>query len=78
LRAAGIVFGWSGENLCMNNGTGRTTTQMLNWCHAEFMGEPYPGYANHIGNILGTHYTRVGVGIATSGSKMIIVWDFAG
>jgi len=78
LRAAGIVFGWSGENLCMNNGTGRTTTQMLAWCHAEFMSEPYPGIANHIGNILGTHYTRVGVGIAISGSKTIIVWDFAG
>jgi len=76
LRAAGIVFGWSGENLCMNNGTGRTATEMLAWCHAEFMGEPYPGYANHIGNILGTHYTRVGLGIATSGSKTIIVWDF--
>lgn len=78
LRAAGVVFGWSGENLCMNNGSGRTTTQMLDWCHSQFMTEPYPGYPNHIGNILGTNYTRVGVGIAISGAKMIIVWDFAG
>ena len=77
LRAAGLVFGWSGENLCMNNGSGRTTTEMLAWCHSEFMSEPYPGYANHIGNILGTHYTRVGVGIAIVGAKTIIVWDFA-
>jgi len=77
LRAAGIVFGWSGENLCMNNGGGRTTTQMLDWCHSQFMSEPYPGYANHIGNILSTHYTRVGVGIAIIGAKTIIVWDFA-
>jgi uncharacterized protein YkwD len=77
LRAAGLVFGWSGENLCMNNGTGRTTTQMLAWCHSQFMSEPYPGYANHIGNILGANYTRVGVGIAISGAKTIIVWDFA-
>jgi len=77
LRAAGIVFDWSGENLCMNNGSGRTTTQMLAWCHSQFMSEPYPGYANHIGNILSTHFTRVGVGIAISGAKTIIVWDFA-
>ncbi|MEX0710201.1 MAG: Ig-like domain-containing protein [Chloroflexota bacterium] len=77
LRAAGIVFGWSGENLCMNNGSGRTTTEMLAWCHSQFMSEPYPGYANHIGNILHAHYTRVGVGIAIVGAKTIIVWDFA-
>jgi uncharacterized protein YkwD len=42
------------------------------------MSEPYPGYPNHIGNILSSHYNRVGVGIAQSGSKVIIVWDFAG
>jgi uncharacterized protein YkwD len=77
MAAAGIVFGWSGENLCMNNGAGRTTTGMLDWCQSQFMSEPYPGVANHIGNILGTHYRRVGVGIAISGSKTIIVWDFA-
>jgi hypothetical protein len=54
----------------------RSTTQTLNWCQSEFMSEPYPGYANHIGNILSTHYTRVGIGIAIQGSKVIIVWDF--
>lgn len=78
LRAAGLKFGWNGENQCMNSDTGRTTTQTLDWCQAQFMSEPYPGVANHIGNILGTHYTRVGIGIAIRGAKVIIVWDFLG
>ena len=76
LRAAGLVFGWNGENQCMNNSTGRTPTQTLDWCQAQFMSEPYPGVANHIGNILGTHYTKVGIGIAIMGAKVIVVWDF--
>ncbi|MEO8251821.1 MAG: Ig-like domain-containing protein [Chloroflexota bacterium] len=76
LRRAGLSFGWSGENQCYNNNSGRTITGVLNWCHAEFMSEPYPGYANHIGNILGIHYHRVGIGIAVSGAKVVIVWDF--
>ena len=76
LRAAGIGFSWSGENMCYYNGMG--LRGMLDWCHSTFMSEPYPGYANHIGNILSSHYTRVGVGIAQSGGKVIIVWDFAG
>jgi hypothetical protein len=49
---------------------------VLDYCHRVFMSEPYPGYANHIGNILSTHYRRVGIGIAQSGSHVIIVWDF--
>lgn len=77
LRAAGISFGWSGENMCSSTNAGRSVTATLNWCHSQFMSEPYPGFANHIGNILGTHYTRVGIGIAVSGAKVIIVWDFA-
>jgi uncharacterized protein YkwD len=76
LRAAGISFAWSGENMCYYNGLGLHA--MLDWCHNTFMSEPYPGVANHIGNILSGHYTRVGVGIAQRGSKVIIVWDFAG
>ncbi len=76
LRAAGLGFGWNGENQCMNNNTGRTTTQTLDWCQSQFMSEPYPGVANHIGNILGTHYTKVGIGIAIQGAKVIVVWDF--
>ena len=76
LRAAGLKFGWSGENLCYNNNSGRTTTGTLDWCQSQFMSEPYPGVANHIGNILGANYKRVGIGIAVSGVKVIIVWDF--
>jgi uncharacterized protein YkwD len=76
LRRAGIGFSWSGENMCYYNGLGLRA--MLDWCHRTFMSEPYPGLANHIGNILSGHFTRVGVGIAQSGSKVIIVWDFAG
>jgi len=76
LRAAGISFSWSGENMCYYNGMGLRA--MLDWCHSTFMSEPYPGVANHIGNILSTHFTRVGIGVAQRGSKVIIVWDFAG
>ena len=73
LRNAGISFGWSGENICS---TGRPGTAGLDWCHATFMAEPYPGYANHIGNILGAHYTKIGIGIAESGGRLVAVWDF--
>jgi uncharacterized protein YkwD len=76
LRRAGISFSWSGENMCYYNGIGLRA--MLDWCHSTFMSEPYPGFANHIGNILSAHYSRVGIGIAQSGGKVIIVWDFAG
>lgn len=76
LARAGIGFSASGENICYLAGAGIQGT--LNWCHATFMSEPYPGYANHIGNILGTRYSRVGVGIAQSGARIIVVWDFAG
>ena len=76
-RAAGISFGWSGENICYSNNSARSPTNVLNWCHSQFMSEPYPGYANHIGNILGTHFTRIGIGIAVSGAKVYVTWDFA-
>jgi uncharacterized protein YkwD len=76
LRAGGVSFSWSGENICYYNGLGLRGT--LEWCHATFMSEPWPGVANHIGNILSGQYNRLGVGIATSGGKVIVVWDFAG
>jgi len=76
LRRGGVNFSWSGENICYYNGIGAKS--MLNWCHGVFMSEPYPGYANHIGNILGPHYTRLGVGIAQKGTRIYITWDFAG
>jgi uncharacterized protein YkwD len=76
IRDAGISFAWSGENICYSYNAAKSPTDVLNWCHSTFMSEPYPGYANHIGNILGAHYTRIGIGIAVSGAKVYITWDF--
>lgn len=74
LRAGGISFGWSGENQCYL--VGRTDVGTLDWCHAAFMAEPYPGQFNHIANVLNPNARRVGVGIAQVGSKVVVVWDF--
>ena len=76
LSRAGISFSASGENICYHAGIGVRAT--LDWCHQTFMAEPYPGYANHIGNILSPRFSRVGIGIASSGGQVKIVWDFAG
>lgn len=76
LSAAGIAYTHAGENICEYTGIGITGT--LQWCHGSFMSEPYPGYFNHIANILDPDFRRVGIGIATSGGKVIVVWDFAG
>ena len=76
LRNAGISFGWIGENICYSYNAARSPTDVLNWCHAQFMSEPYPGYSNHKANILSSHYTRIGIGIAVSGAKVYITWDF--
>lgn len=76
LRRAGISFGHSGENLCYYSGIGVRGT--LEWCHKVFMAEPYPGHYNHIANILNPRFTRVGIGIAQSGGRVKIVWNFAG
>lgn len=76
LRRGGVSFSSSGENLCYVNGS--TARAMLEWCHSVFMSEPYPGVANHIGNILSPRFSRMGIGIAQSGTKIIIVWNFAG
>ena len=69
-----MSFGWSGENQCYHIGMSQQST--LNWCHAQFMAEPYPGHWNHIANILNPSARRMGVGIATVGGKTIITWDF--
>ena len=74
LRAGGVSFGWSGENQCYHEGMSQQAT--LDWCHAQFMAEPYPGDWNHIANILNPNARRLGVGIATVGSRTVIVWDF--
>lgn len=74
LRAGGVSFSYSGENQCYHYGMGAAAT--LEWCHNAFMIEPYPGYPNHIGNILSPNARRVGIGIATVGSTTVITWDF--
>ncbi len=75
LRDGGIKFGYSGENICYYSGM-PSTYSVLDWCHATFMAEPYPGYYNHKANILDVHFRRMGVGVAQVGSKVIVVWDF--
>jgi uncharacterized protein YkwD len=74
LTAGGISYGWSGENICYLGGASIQAT--LNWCHAQFWAEPYPGGGNHKDNILGSHYRRLGVGIAIGGGRVYVVWDF--
>jgi uncharacterized protein YkwD len=74
LLAGGIGFGWSGENQCYL--VGRSDVATLDWCHATFMAEPYPGGFNHIANVLNPNAQRVGVGIAQVGGKIVVVWDF--
>jgi uncharacterized protein YkwD len=74
LRAGGVSFGWSGENQCYL--VGRSVQSTLDWCHAQFMAEPYPGHWNHIANVLNPNARRVGVGIAQVGGKIVVVWDF--
>ena len=74
LRAAGVSFTYSGENQCYHMYMSEQAT--LDWCHAQFMAEPYPGHWNHIGNILDPRATRMGVGIATVGATTVITWDF--
>jgi len=74
LRAGGVSFGWSGENQCYHVGISEQAT--LDWCHAQFMAEPYPGQWNHIANILNPNARRMGVGIATAGGRTVITWNF--
>lgn len=74
LSAGGVSFGWSGENQCYHTGMSEQAT--LDWCHAQYMSEPYPGQWNHIANILNPNAQRMGVGIATVGGRTVITWNF--
>ena len=75
MRAAGIVFSVGGENQCYDYGS---ITSAIAWCHSVMMAEPYPGYWNHIANILDPRFTRVGFGYAVkSNGEIIMTWDFA-
>lgn len=74
LRAGGIAYSSSGENQCYYVGMSQQAT--LDWCHRQFMAEPYPGHWNHIANILDPSFTRMGVGIATVNGRTVITWNF--
>ena len=74
LRAGGVSYTYSGENQCYYVGMSQQAT--LDWCHSQFMAEPYPGYWNHKANILDPRFTRMGVGIATVNGRTVITWDF--
>ena len=74
LRAAGVSFTYSGENQCYHLGMSERAT--LDWCHAQFMAEPYPGHWNHIANILDPRFKRMGVGIANVAGRVVITWNF--
>ncbi len=74
LHAGGVSYSFSGENQCFYNGVGVIAT--LDWCHAAFIAEPYPGQWNHIANVLDPRFRRVGIGIAQVGGAIVIVWDF--
>jgi uncharacterized protein YkwD len=74
LAAGGVAFSAASENQCHYYGQSAQAT--LDWCHSAFMSEPYPGHWNHIANILNPRWTRVGVGIADNGSRVMITWDF--
>jgi len=76
LAGAGIGFSAAGENQC-HASMGMGSQGTMDWCHGVFMSEPWPGYPNHIGNILSSRYTRVGIGVADNGSRVVITWDFA-
>jgi hypothetical protein len=69
-----VRFSAAGENQCYYDGMGPSAT--LSWCHAQFMAEPYPGLFNHIANVLGAQFRRVGIGIATDGRRVIVTWDY--
>lgn len=75
LTNGGISYGWSGENQCYL-GYGGGVQATLDWCHAQFWAEPYPGGGNHKDNILNPNFRRVGIGIAVGSNKVYVVWDF--
>jgi uncharacterized protein YkwD len=74
LRRGGVSYTYSGENQCYYVGMSQQAT--LDWCHQQFMAEPYPGYWNHKANILDARFTRMGVGIATVNGRTVITWNF--
>ena len=69
LRRAGLSFRIAGENLAVTTSMSDPAT----FANAEFL-----GHTTHRANILNQKFTRVGVGVARSGSKYWITQDFIG
>ena len=74
LARGGVSYTYAGENQCYYVGMSEQAT--LEWCHNQFMAEPYPGYWNHKANILDARFTRMGVGIGTVNGRTVITWNF--
>ena len=69
LRKAGVSFRIAGENLAVTIRMSDPAT----YANSEFLGN-----TAHRANLLNRRFTRVGVGVARSGSKYWITQDFVG
>ena len=69
LRANGVSFSWYGENIIWESGqpAGSIASHFNTW----WMNSP-----EHRANILNTHYSHIGIGVVTSGSRVYMVEDF--
>jgi uncharacterized protein YkwD len=69
LRANGMSFSWYGENIIWESG--QAAASIAAHFNTWWMNSP-----EHRANILNTHYGHLGIGVATSGSRVYMVEDF--
>ena len=77
LRNAGISFGWSGENICYSYNAARIADR-----RAQLV--PLPVHVRAVPRVRQSHrptssartHHGIGIGIAVSGAKVYIIWDF--
>jgi uncharacterized protein YkwD len=69
LRANGMSFSWYGENIIWESG--QPAASIAAHFNTWWMNSP-----EHRANILNTHYGHLGIGVATSGSRVYMVEDF--
>jgi uncharacterized protein YkwD len=69
LRANGVSFSWYGENIIWESG--QPAASVASHFNAWWMNSP-----EHRANIVNTHYGRIGIGVATIGSRVYMVEDF--
>jgi uncharacterized protein YkwD len=69
LRANAVSFSWYGENIIWESG--RPAVSIADHFNTWWMNSP-----EHRANILNTHYSHVGIGLVTSGSRVYMVEDF--